>query len=145
MGQEGDLPGKNKEVFGAEAFTILHAAKLLGERAESGQSYTIFSDSQAAISRVQHGRCGPAQALARAVIATVNNLAMRNNTLDVRWAPAHEGVEAMSRLMWRPSQQRGGRRGERSQPICGRLASYNLPERPRRRGQRPPASGFEPA
>ena len=55
--------------------------------------YTIFSDSQAAISRVQHGRCGPAQALAKAVIATVDEMDRRGNTLSIRRTPSHEGIE----------------------------------------------------
>ena len=53
----------------------------------------MFSDSQAAISRIQHGRCGPAKALARAVVTTVNKLYARGSSLTVRWTPAHAGVE----------------------------------------------------
>ena len=48
----GTYLGSNKEVFGAEVIAILRAVRLLSERNESGRSYTIFSDSQAAISRV---------------------------------------------------------------------------------------------
>ena len=59
MGRGGDLPGTNKEVFDAEAFAILRAAQLLIGRGESEQNYTVFSDSQAAISRIQHDRYGP--------------------------------------------------------------------------------------
>ena len=55
--------------------------------------YTIFSDSEAAISRVQHGRCGPAQALAKAVIATVDEMGRRGNTLSIRRTPSHKGIE----------------------------------------------------
>ena len=91
--KRGTCLGKNKEVFDAEVFAVLRAARLLNERAESGQSYTIFSDSQAAISRAQHDWCGPAQALTRAVIATVDSLTMQSNTLHIRWTPAHEGAE----------------------------------------------------
>ena len=46
--------GKNKEVFDAEVFAILHAIRLLNERGETGKEYTISSDAQAAIARVQH-------------------------------------------------------------------------------------------
>ena len=137
--------GKNKEVFDAEVFAILRATRLLDDRAESGQSVTISSDSQAAISRDQHDLCGPAQALARAVIATVNNLTMQSNTLDVRWTPAHEGVEGNEQAGVAAESAAEGEERGRSQPICGRLASRTSPEKPRRRGQRPPASGYKPA
>ena len=72
--RRGAYLGKNKEVFDAEVFAILRAVRLLNERGESGRGYTIFSDPQAAISRIQHDRCGPAQSLAKAVIATVDDL-----------------------------------------------------------------------
>lgn len=56
--------GRNKEVFDAEVFAILRAIRLLNERGETRREYTVFSDAQAAIARVQHNRWGPAQALA---------------------------------------------------------------------------------
>ena len=44
----------NKEVFDAEVFAILRAVRLLDERNKSGREYTIFSDAQAAVARVQY-------------------------------------------------------------------------------------------
>lgn len=67
------------------------SGSLLNERNGSGRDYTIFSDAQAAIAWVQHDRCG--LALARAVIAMTDDLYSRDNTLRIRWAPSHEGVE----------------------------------------------------
>ena len=64
----GTFLGTNKEVFDAEVFAILQAIRLLDARGECGRSYTVFSDSQAAIARAQHTDCGPAQALASAVV-----------------------------------------------------------------------------
>ena len=64
----GTFLGTNKEVFDAEVFAILQAIRLLDARGECGRSYTIFSDSQAAIARAQHTDCSPAQALASAVV-----------------------------------------------------------------------------
>ena len=72
--KKGTYLGKNKEVFDAEVFAILQAVRLLNDRKERGRHYTVFSDSQAAISRVQHDRIGPARALARAAIAEANDL-----------------------------------------------------------------------
>ena len=91
--KRGTYLGKNKEVFDAEAFAILQGVKLLNERAEAGRHYILFSYSQAAISRIRHDRCGPVQALAKAVITTVVELAKRDNTLCIRWTPAHRVVE----------------------------------------------------
>ena len=52
--------GTNKEVFDAEVFAILRAVTLLVERKEEDQAYTVFSDSQAAVARIQHDGRGPA-------------------------------------------------------------------------------------
>ena len=45
VGKEGDLSGKNKEVFDAEVFVIMQAVRLLEKRGERGRDYAIFSDS----------------------------------------------------------------------------------------------------
>ena len=44
--------GSNKEVFDAETFAIYQALKILDQQQATGQRYTIFSDSQAAIQRI---------------------------------------------------------------------------------------------
>ena len=93
MGQERTYLGKNKGVFDTEVFAILQAANLLCDREERGQRYTVFSDSQAAIARVQHDRIGPAHALAKAVTRAVDSITSRDNTVTLRWTPAHAGVE----------------------------------------------------
>ena len=89
----GTYLGKNKEVFDAEVFAILQALNLLNDREEREQRYTVFSDSQAAIARVQHDRTGPAQALAKAAIRAVNSITSRDSTITLRWTPVHAGVE----------------------------------------------------
>ena len=91
--KRGTYLGQNKEVFNAEVFAILQGVKLLNERAEAGRHYTLFSDSQVAILRIRHDRSGPAQALAKAVITTVDELDKAGNTLCIRWTPTHRGVE----------------------------------------------------
>ena len=89
----GTYLGPNKEVFDAEVFAILQAVKLFSERNEEGQAYTAFSDSQAAVARIQHSDCGPAQALARAAIDWYYELRQRGNTITVRWTLTHVSVE----------------------------------------------------
>lgn len=89
--RRGTYLGKNREVFDAEVFAILMALNLLVSRDERGQRYTVFSDSQAAIARVQHDRTGSAQALAKAVIRSVDSFTCRDITVTLRWTPAHVG------------------------------------------------------
>ena len=61
----------NKEVYDAEVFAILRAVSSSAREASRG-GLTPFS--QADISRVQHDRCGPVQALGKTVLATVDEL-----------------------------------------------------------------------
>ena len=42
---------------------------------------------------IGHDGCGPAQALARAVIDTVSELCQRRSRVTVRWTPARAGAE----------------------------------------------------
>ena len=94
---EGVFLGTNKEVFDAEVYAIREAIRLLDERGEAGQSYTVFSDSQAAIYRVLHEECGPTQALARTAIDSSYRLRARSSDITVRWTPSHQGVAGNER------------------------------------------------
>ena len=123
LGQGGGYLGTNKEVFDTEVIAILRATRALDERGESEQSYTIFSDSQAAVLRVQHDRCGPAQALARAVIASVDCLYERGNDLTIRWTPSHEGVGGNEQAD-EAARLAAGSKGDRADP--GFLREANL-------------------
>ena len=89
--------GKNKEVFDAELFAISRALKEIDSRAEENRRYTIFSDSQAAISRVQHDRTGPGQTLAVRSIETTRSLTTRGNRVTIRWTPSHAGIPGNER------------------------------------------------
>ena len=89
----GTYLGTNKEAFGAEVFAILRAVRFLSKRGEEGKTYTIFSDSRAAVARIQHDDCGPTQALARAVIDTTYELRQRGCSVSVPWTPAHRVIE----------------------------------------------------
>ena len=71
---DGSFLGTNKEVFDAEVYALLEAIRLLNDRRETGADYTVFSDSQAAIFRLHHEECGPAQALARAAITATQDV-----------------------------------------------------------------------
>ena len=106
----------------------MRAARLLDEREEEGQEYMVFSDSQAAIARAQHDRTGPGQALAKAVIAIVGNLADQNNTLTIRWTPVHRGVEGNEQAGAAAKAAAEGE-GERAEPAYLREASLSHPTR----------------
>ena len=93
MDRQRHLPELKQRGLDKEIFAILQVAKLFSKRNEEGQAYTVFSDSQAAVARIQHSGCGPAQALARAAIDWSHELRQRGNSITVRWTPAHSGVE----------------------------------------------------
>ena len=95
--EDGIFLGTNKEAFDAEVYAICEAISLLDRREQREQSYTIFSDSQAAIFRVLHEECGPAQALARATIDASRWLRARGNDITIRWTPSHQGVAGNER------------------------------------------------
>ena len=88
----GTYLGRNKEVFDAELFAIGQALEEFEGRKESNREYTIFSDSQAAISRIQHDRTGPGQSLAVRAIAAASSIATRGNRITIRWTPSHMGI-----------------------------------------------------
>ena len=90
---KGQYIGRNKGVFDAETFAVLEAVRTFDRKREGGQHYSIFSDSQVALARVQHDRTGPAQALAKEAIQISESLARRGNTVTIRWVPARLGVE----------------------------------------------------
>ena len=94
---DGSFIGTNKEVFDAEVYALLEAIRLLNNRGETGASYTVFSDSQAAIFRLLHEECGPAQALARAAIDASRELRSRGSDITIRWTPSHRGVAGNER------------------------------------------------
>ena len=90
--EQGVYLGRNKEVFDAELFAIGQALEELNSRGERDKRYTIFSDSQAAISRIQHDRTGPGQTLAIRAIASTEAIVMRGNMVTIRWVASHAGI-----------------------------------------------------
>ena len=90
--EQGTYLGRNKVVFDAELFAIGQAREEFEGRKESNREYTIFSDSQAAISRIQHDRTGPGQSLAVRAIAAASSIATRGNRITIRWTPSHMGI-----------------------------------------------------
>ena len=110
--EKGVYLGKNKEVFDAELFAMGRALEEFDSRGESNRRYTIFSDSQAAISRIQHDRTGPGQSLAIKAIATAEAIAMRENVITIRWTPSHAGIPGNERADRMAKRAAEGREGE---------------------------------
>ena len=81
--RRGTYLGRNKEVFDAKVFAISQALEILNDREEENVQYTIFSDSQAALSRVQHDRTGPGQIVVIHAITTVRIMVDRGNTVTL--------------------------------------------------------------
>ena len=79
--RRGSYLGKNKEVFNAEVFAIHQALEILRDRDERNTHYMVFSDSQAAISRVQHDRTGPGQIQAMAAITIGETITSGGNSI----------------------------------------------------------------
>ena len=113
--EKGVYLGRNKEVFDAEVFAIGQALEELNGREERDRRYTIFSDSQAALSRVQHDRTGPGQTLAVKAIATAEAISQRGNVITLRWTPSHKGITGNERADRTAKNAAEGKEGEANQ------------------------------
>lgn len=83
--------------------------------------------------------------MAKIVIATIDSLTMRNNTLDIRWTPAHAGVEGNEQAAATAKAAAEGREGRVESTYLREASLSHLTRRPPRRDQRPPAGGYGPA
>jgi ribonuclease HI len=90
--------GRNKEVFDAELFALLRATIMIGDQveemiSEEVQKIIIFTDSQAALNRIQHNEPGPGQTWASAIIRSTEEICRQNIQLEFRWVPGHAGID----------------------------------------------------
>jgi ribonuclease HI len=90
--------GRNKEVLDAELFALLRATIMIGDQVEDMitegvQKIIIFTDSQAALNRIQHNEPGPGQTWASAIIRSTEEICRQNIQLEFRWVPGHAGIE----------------------------------------------------
>jgi len=87
--------GFNQEAYDAECDALSRALETAGKRAPVPKHVTIFTDAQAAIKRMASDEPGPGQKYAleaRKHIPTLRR-AEPGITIEIRWCPAHEGVE----------------------------------------------------
>ena len=82
--------GSNKEVFGAQVFAIYQACGRSNKGACGGAS--IQSSSTPAITRVKDDDLGPGQRFAVATIEVCPHITPNDNSVTIRWAPAHSGA-----------------------------------------------------
>ena len=122
--RKGIYLSRNKEVFDAEIFAIRQALELLDNRNERDTHYTVFSDSQVGICRVQHNRTGLGQVQAVVAITTSEAIISRNNIITLPWTPSHAGVagnEQADDMAKRAAEERE----ERASPLYLREVSLS--------------------
>ena len=79
--------------FDAELQALVRAVEICALDAERGASFRIFTDSQAAMQRLQSDKPGPGQALARRGIRIAKfGIYDRRASLRVIWIPGHRGI-----------------------------------------------------
>jgi ribonuclease HI len=87
--------GYNQEAYDAECAAIARALEIAANSTPAPDCVTIFTDAQAAIRRMASDDPGPGQKYA--LEARTHVVALRSaapdTTIEVRWCPAHEGVE----------------------------------------------------
>ena len=89
--------GGGHEAYDAELAAMVYGLAHLHGRAEQGHTYTIFTDSTAAMRRVMGDAPGPGQDMAIRAIDIAERIARMNYTVSIRWSPAHRGIEGNER------------------------------------------------
>ena len=89
--------GTGHEACDAELTAIMYGLILLLGRRQEGVSYTTFTDSTAAMTRVTGDGPGPGQSTAIRIIDLAQRLVDRGNSITIKWTPAHRGVEGNER------------------------------------------------
>ena len=110
--------GSNQEAYGAECAALAHALEVAARRNVPPERVTIFSDAQAAITRMASDEPGPGQQydlLARKYIAMLRSV-RPGIVIEIRWCLAHKGVTGNEKAM------NGRRLQQGSQTPGGRMA-----------------------
>jgi ribonuclease HI len=90
--------GRNTEVFYAELVAILQPTVLIRDEGaimigDGIQKISIFTDSQAALNRIQHNGIGPGHTWASAIIRNTDEIRRQNIQVGFRWVPGHAGIQ----------------------------------------------------
>ena len=86
--------GSQASPFDAEVAALVRAIEICALDAERGRQFRIFTDSQAAVQRLQSDRPGPGQALARRGIRIARlGIIDRGAEVRIEWIPGQCGVQ----------------------------------------------------
>lgn len=89
--------GSGHEAYDAELAVIAYGLLHLAARGQTERSYTIFTDSTAAMTRAASDASGPSQELAIRIIGFARQIVDQGNTITIRWTPAHVEAEGNER------------------------------------------------
>ena len=78
--------------FDAELSALVRGVELCCLQASPGADFRIFTDSQAAMARLQDDRPGPGQQMASRGIAVAREAYRRGASISVSWIPGHAGA-----------------------------------------------------
>ena len=76
----------------AEMAALVRGIEICVMSAGPGDSFNIFTDSQAAMTRLKNDQTGPRQESAARGILLARELVRRGATITIRWVPGHVGV-----------------------------------------------------
>jgi len=91
--------GFNQEAFDAECTALERALEVAARRRQPPERVTVFSDAQVALARIASDEPGPGQQYtleAREWVAQFRKT-RPGGSIELRWCPAHEGVEGNER------------------------------------------------
>jgi len=97
--------GYNQEAYDAECAALARALEMAGQRQTVPEKVAIFTDAQAAIRRMASEDPGPGQQSIQARKRIAKLGTERPNTcIEIRWCPAHSGVEGTEKADERARQ-----------------------------------------
>lgn len=127
--------GVGHEAYDAELSALVYGLIHLLGRRERGRAYTIFTDSTAAMTRAASDAPGPGQETAIQITGLAQRVVGQENTIAIRWTPAHRGVEGNERA------DQEARERATTPPSGPRLGTIAQP--PSAKGHRAGYSGME--
>lgn len=105
--------------FRPSSFTVMRGTHFLASWHQRGWDFNIFTDSPAAVTRIQPDVPGPDQDMAIEVIEPASNFREQDNTLTARRVPGHVGITGTEAVGTFANWRTWGE-GERG-PYLGRL------------------------
>lgn len=89
--------GRGHEAYDTELSALVYGLIHLHGIGGVGRTYTIFTDSTAAMRRAANDAPGLGQELAIRIIELAGRMVEQGNSIAIGWTPAHRGVEGNER------------------------------------------------